>query len=65
MARTNAGRLLPENSELIILRVQGKERISPTFIRVTFGSGDISKLNPRDFDQLFRLSSSRWRTRPS
>ncbi|KRC51958.1 phage tail protein [Leifsonia sp. Root227] len=55
MARTNAERVKPEVSELIILHVLRSERISPTFIRITLGGGDIAKFRSLGFDQWFRF----------
>jgi len=57
MARTNmaAARLKPETSQLITLRVLRRERVSPGFVRVTLGGGDIAGFVPMGFDQWFRL----------
>lgn len=57
MARTNmnATRVKPENSELLTLRVLRSERLSPHFMRVTLGEGDIDRFTPMGYDQWFRL----------
>lgn len=57
MARTNirATRIKPQVSELLTLRVRRTERISPHFIRVTLGEGDIGRFTPMGYDQWFRL----------
>lgn len=57
MARTNlaANRIKPETSELITLTVQRTARISPSFVRVTLGGGDIDRFVYMGYDQWFRL----------
>lgn len=57
MVRTNmqAARIKPERSELAILHVLRSERISPSFVRVTLGGGDVGRFVPLGFDQWFRL----------
>ncbi|MDF2561402.1 MAG: phage tail protein [Microbacterium sp.] len=45
----------PETSELIHLTVLRTERLSPHWIRVTLGGGEIEKFRPMGFDQWFRL----------
>lgn len=57
MARTNlAGRRLkPEVSALLTLTVLRRERISPSYVRVTLGGGDIERFVHMGFDQWFRL----------
>ena len=42
-------------SELIVLRVLRRERLSPGFVRVTLGGDDIERFVPLGFDQWFRL----------
>ncbi|SDH69818.1 NADPH-dependent ferric siderophore reductase, contains FAD-binding and SIP domains [Leifsonia sp. 98AMF] len=57
MARTNmqATRVKPERSELLVLHVLRRERISSGFVRVTLGGGDIERFVPLGYDQWFRL----------
>lgn len=57
MARTNmqSTRVKPERSELLVLHVIRRERISTGFVRVTLGGGDITRFVPLGFDQWFRL----------
>jgi NADPH-dependent ferric siderophore reductase len=57
MARTNmtATRVKPAVERLLTLHVLRRERISPTFVRVTLGGGDIEAFAPMGFDQWFRL----------
>lgn len=57
MAKTNmtAVRVKPAVSELLTLRVIRSERISPHFMRVTLGEGDIDRFTPMGYDQWFRL----------
>jgi NADPH-dependent ferric siderophore reductase len=57
MARTNmtATRVKPAVDHLLTLRVLRRERISPSFARVTLGGGDIEAFRPMGFDQWFRL----------
>lgn len=45
----------PESSELIHLTVLRAQRLSPHWMRVTFGEGEIEKFRPMGFDQWFRL----------
>ncbi|QNA91662.1 siderophore-interacting protein [Microbacterium sp. Se63.02b] len=45
----------PDSSELIHLTVLRTERLSPHWIRVTLGGGEIEKFRPMGFDQWFRL----------
>lgn len=45
----------PETQELIPLTVQRSERLSPHWMRVTLGGGEIEKFRPMGFDQWFRL----------
>lgn len=45
----------PESTELIPLEVLRTERLSPHWIRVTLGGGEIEKFRPMGFDQWFRL----------
>ncbi|WP_407358654.1 siderophore-interacting protein [Microbacterium sp. LTA6] len=45
----------PESSELIHLTVLRSERLSPHWMRITFGEGEIAKFRPMGFDQWFRL----------
>ncbi|GGK45111.1 hypothetical protein Ppa06_00770 [Planomonospora parontospora subsp. parontospora] len=51
----NAMRVKPAVSELLTLRVLRSERISPHFVRVTLGEGDIGRFTPMGYDQWFRL----------
>lgn len=57
MARTNTqnARLKPEATELLVLHVLRRRRISPHFARVTLGRGDADRFRPMGFDQWFRL----------
>jgi len=57
MARTNmqSTRVKPERSELLVLHVLRRERISSGFARVTLGGGDIAGFAPLGSDQWFRL----------
>jgi NADPH-dependent ferric siderophore reductase len=57
VARTNmnATRIKPEAGKLTTLEVVRRERISPSFVRVTLGGGDIASFTPMGFDQWFRL----------
>ncbi|MEU4224761.1 siderophore-interacting protein [Nonomuraea sp. NPDC026600] len=57
MVKTNirAVRVKPEVSEPLILRVQRTAQISPHFVRITFGDGDIERFTPMGYDQWFRL----------
>jgi NADPH-dependent ferric siderophore reductase len=57
MARTNmqSTRVKPERSELLVLHVLRRERISSSFVRITFGGGDIGAFVPLGADQWFRL----------
>ncbi|MCG8918814.1 siderophore-interacting protein [Actinokineospora sp. PR83] len=57
MAKTNmaANRVKPANAEPLILRVLRSTRISPGFVRVTFGGDDLARFTPMGFDQWFRL----------
>ncbi|GAA1577550.1 siderophore-interacting protein [Actinomadura kijaniata] len=57
MTRTNmnAIRVKPEDSELLELRVVRRERLSPHFMRVTLGGGDIGRFAFMGYDQWFRL----------
>lgn len=48
-------RVKPEVSELLTLRVRRSEQISPHFVRVTLGEGDIERFTPMGYDQWFRL----------
>lgn len=45
----------PASSELLHLVVQRTERLSPHWIRVTLGGGEIDRFRPMGFDQWFRL----------
>ncbi|KHL18922.1 NADPH-dependent ferric siderophore reductase [Mumia flava] len=57
MARTNVAthRTKPQTPGLITLHVLRSERISPSFVRVTLGAGDIEQFVPLGADQWFRL----------
>lgn len=57
MARSNlnSARIKPRTSELLVLRVLRRERLSPHFARVTLGGGDIERFTPLGYDQWFRL----------
>lgn len=57
MARTNlrANRIKPDNVELLTLHVLRREQISPHFVRVTLGDGDLARFRYMGFDQWFRL----------
>ncbi|MDE0545121.1 siderophore-interacting protein [Microbacterium sp. C7(2022)] len=45
----------PETQGLIHLRVLRTERVSPHFMRVTVGGGEIERFRPMGYDQWFRL----------
>lgn len=45
----------PESAELIHLTVQRSTRLSPHWIRVTLGGGEIDRFRPLGYDQWFRL----------
>lgn len=45
----------PETQELLHLRVLRRERLSPAWMRVSVGEGDIARFVPRGYDQWFRL----------
>lgn len=45
----------PERQDLLRLTVQRTERVSPHWLRVTLGGGDIDRFRPMGFDQWFRL----------
>ncbi|MGP3534433.1 siderophore-interacting protein [Microbacterium sp. RD1] len=57
MARTNAneGRVKPVDATLGTMHVLRRERISPSFARVTLGGGDVAAFRYLGFDQWFRL----------
>lgn len=57
MARANmqSTRVKPERSELLVLHVLRRERISSGFARITLGGGDIAGFVPLGADQWFRL----------
>jgi NADPH-dependent ferric siderophore reductase len=57
VARDNlrATRVKPDNAGLLTLRVVRREQISPHFVRVTLGGGDIAQFGFMGFDQWFRL----------
>lgn len=57
MARTNmqSTRVKPERSQLLVLHVLRRERISSGFVRITLGGGDIAGFVPLGADQWFRL----------
>lgn len=57
MVQTNmrSTRVKPLHSELIVLHVLRTQRLSPSFVRVTLGGGDIDNFAPLGFDQWFRL----------
>jgi NADPH-dependent ferric siderophore reductase len=57
VARDNlrATRIKPDNAELLTLHVVRREQLSPHFVRVTLGGGDIERFRFMGFDQWFRL----------
>ncbi|WP_174555135.1 siderophore-interacting protein [Actinomadura hibisca] len=57
MAKTNMNtvRIKPEVSEPLTLHVLRSERLSPHFLRVTLGDGDVARFTPMGYDQWFRL----------
>lgn len=57
MTKTNimATRVRPEQAGLCTLQVLRRELISPSFVRVTLGRGDIGQFVPMGYDQWFRL----------
>lgn len=51
-----ASRLVkPASQELLRLTVQRTERLSPHWMRVTLGGGDIDRFQPMGYDQWFRI----------
>lgn len=57
MARTNANatRVKPVDATLQTFHVRRRAQISPSFVRVTLGGGDIDRFDHLGFDQWFRL----------
>lgn len=57
MVRTNMNqrRVKPESSALLTLHVLRRQQLSPHFVRVTLGGGDIEQFVHRGHDQWFRL----------
>ncbi|WP_029144752.1 siderophore-interacting protein [Microbacterium luticocti] len=57
MVRTNmtATRVKPTTPHLLTLHVLGSEQLSPGFMRVRVGSGDIADFVPMGYDQWFRM----------
>lgn len=57
MARTNlnATRVKPAQAALATMHVLRRERLSPSYVRVTLGGGDIGAFAFMGFDQWFRL----------
>lgn len=45
----------PETTELLHLTVLRRERLSPHWMRITFGDGEIERFRPMGYDQWFRL----------
>lgn len=45
----------PETQELVHLTVLRSDRLSPHWMRVTLGGGEVEKFRPMGFDQWFRL----------
>ncbi|REJ08560.1 siderophore-interacting protein [Microbacterium bovistercoris] len=45
----------PEAQELLHLTVLRTERLSPHWVRVTFGGGEVDRFRPMGYDQWFRL----------
>lgn len=54
MARSSS-LLKPESQELLHLHVLRTERLSPHWMRITLGGGDIGRFRPLGFDQWFRI----------
>lgn len=54
MARTN-GIVKPASQDLLHLQVVRTERLSPHWMRVTLGGGDIDRFIPMGYDQWFRI----------
>ncbi|MGP3775346.1 siderophore-interacting protein [Streptomyces sp. SDT5-1] len=50
-----ATRVKPESAQPLRLHVLRSERLSPHFVRVTLGGGDIAHFRPMGYDQWFRL----------
>ncbi|WP_327351332.1 siderophore-interacting protein [Streptomyces sp. NBC_01304] len=50
-----ANRVKPESSAPVRLHVLRSKRLSPHFMRVTLGRGDIERFRPMGYDQWFRL----------
>ncbi|MCC4247380.1 MULTISPECIES: siderophore-interacting protein [Microbacterium] len=57
MARSNAAhtRITPARRDLLTVRVLRRERVSPSFARVTLGGDDLRAFEPLGRDQWFRL----------
>lgn len=58
MARSTnmaATRIKPEAAQLVTVHVLRREQVSPSFVRVTLGGGDIADFDFMGFDQWFRL----------
>ena len=45
----------PANQDLLHLTVLRTERLSPHWMRITLGGGEIDRFNPMGFDQWFRI----------
>ncbi|MFJ9175118.1 siderophore-interacting protein [Streptomyces sp. NPDC102360] len=50
-----ATRVKPESAQPLRLHVLRSEHLSPHFVRVTLGGGDIARFRPMGYDQWFRL----------
>jgi len=50
-----ATRIKPAAAQMLTLEVLHRERVSPTYMRVTLGGEDLREFEPMGFDQWFRL----------
>jgi NADPH-dependent ferric siderophore reductase len=52
---TNSRMIKPETQGLVHLSVLRSERVSPHFVRITLGGGEIDRFRPMGYDQWFRI----------
>jgi NADPH-dependent ferric siderophore reductase len=55
MSKTHSRQVKTERTTPLELEVLGTARVSPSFVRVTVGAGEIDRFTPRGYDQWFRL----------
>ena len=55
MSKTHSRQVKTERTAPIELEVLATRRVSPSFVRVTVGGGEIDRFTPRGYDQWFRL----------